>query len=115
MIIPKYLQRKGMSQEEMKRLEAFVASRRKRMESAPTFDTEAAATQAAVKLYRKDELTLPSVWKEPADIGTKHAVVEIDNREDALISGYEEEVDQQEIVDKAKTVRKADIDEIEEV
>lgn len=115
MIIPKYLQRPGMSKDDTKRLEAFVSSRRKRMKSAPTFDNESAATQAAVKLYRKDELTLPSVWKEPADIGTKLAVVEIDSREDAQVAGYEEKVDQQAIVDAAKGVRKSDIDDIEEV
>ena len=115
MIIPKYLQRPGMSKDDIKRLEAFVADRRKRMKDAPTFNTTAAAMQAAVAMWKKDNSSIPSVWKEPKDIGTKYAVVHIQDREDAAVAGYTEVFDQQTVVDKSRGVRKADIDEIEEV
>ena len=115
MKIPKVFQRKGMSTDEKKHLLAWIKSKRNMMQKEPTFDTEESAVKAAVAMLKKDKLSLPSVWKEPSDIGTKYAVVHTDNREKAYISGYTEVVGEQEIFDKANGIKRDHIDEIEEV
>lgn len=115
MIIPKHLQRQGMSEDRKKQLEAFVETRRKMLRAAPTFETQDAAQEAAVKMAKKNEYSFPSVWKEPEDIGTKYAVIHTELREDAYNAGYAEVVEEQVIFDKAKGVTRKSIDEIEEV
>ena len=111
MIIPKYLQRPNMTGEEKRRLAEWVETKRKKMRKAPTFDDEKAATKSAVQGFKQETVLMPSVWKEPRDIGEKYAVVEMGLREDAQISGYTETVDFQKIVDLADR----DVDEIDEV
>ena len=111
MIIPKYLQRPNMTESERKELETWIEQNRKAMRKAPTFQTVEEATKNAVQTYKETELSLPSVWKEPEDIGTNYAIVIRELREKALIGGYKKTVDVQEIVDIAL----GRIDEIEEV
>lgn len=111
MNIPKHLQRPGMSQERKTRLEKFVAAAREVVSKEPTFPTKPAAVSEAVKQAKANKLNLPSVWKEPADIGKKFAVVKHENREEAYNGGYTEVADTQEIVDRAL----GRIDDIEEV
>ena len=111
MIIPKYLQQPNMTGEEKRRLAEWVETKRKKMRKAPTFGDEKAATKSAVQGFKKKTALMPTVWKEPRDIGQKYAVVEMGLREDAQISGYTETVDFQKIVDLANR----DVDEIEEV
>ena len=111
MIIPKYLQRPGMTEDEKKGLVAWIENKRKKMKAAPVFDTEEKAIKGAVQTLKREELSCPSVWKEPEDVGKKYAVVVLDLRETAQISGYKETVDEQKIVD----IVKRRIDEIEEV
>lgn len=113
MKIPKVFQRKGMGTDEKKHLLAWIKSKRNMMQKDPTFDTEESAVEAAVAMLKKDSLSLPSVWKEPDDIGAKYAVVRNENRENAYISGYTEVVGKQEVFDKAN--KRDHIDEIEEV
>lgn len=108
MIIPKYLQRPGMTANEKKRLIAWIESKRVKMKEAPAYASEQEATRAAVKTLNRDKYSLPSVWKEPQDIGNKYAVVVSPLRETAQISGYTETVDQQKIFNYGS-------DEIEEV
>ena len=81
------------------------------MRKAPTHESEAEAAKAAVQGLKQGKIMMPTVWKEPRDIGQKYAVVEMGLREDAQISGYTETVDFQKIVD----ITNRDIDEIEEV
>ncbi len=111
MIIPKYLQRPNMTDEEKRRLAEWVETKREKMRKAPTFDDEKTATKSAVEGFKQETVLMPSVWKEPRDIGQKYAVVDMGLREDAQISGYTETVDFQKIVDLADR----DVDEIEEV
>lgn len=111
MIIPKYLQRPGMTADEKKRLVAWIESKREKMKKAPAFDTEEKAVKGAVQTLKREEYSNPSVWKEPQDVGRKYAVVVSELRETAQISGYTETVDQQRIFDIANR----NVDEIEEV
>ena len=115
MIIPKYLQRPGMSKDEIKNLDEFVLSRRKLMKDIPVFPTSEEAVKEAVKQVKKDDYTLASVYKEPKDIGTGYAVVLSDNYEDALVAGYTEVVDDQAICDIATGNKHKRIDNIKEV
>lgn len=115
MAIPKYLLWEGMSADDKKHLETFVESKLKKMRSAPTFPTAEAAKKKAVEDSKRNDLTFPSVWKEPADVGNKYIVVHTESREDAYTAGYTEVIDEQKIFDAAKGVRKSDIDHIEEV
>lgn len=110
MIIPKYLQRPGMTEDQKRKLIDWIETKREKMREAPTFETEDAATKAAVQELKRGKVLMPTVWKEPRDIGQKYAVVPMELREDAQISGYTETVEYQEIFDKANRV-----DEIEEV
>lgn len=110
MIIPKHLKRPGMTAEETNRMKKWITEKRKIMRKAPAFATVQEATDAAVRMAKKDEDSNPSVWKEPLDIGKKYAVVHFDDRENAYISGYTEVVDEQQVFDKANH-----IDEIKEV
>ena len=111
MIIPKYLQRPGMTEEEKRRMIAWIETKRKKMREAPTFETEDAATKAAVNDLQQKKTMMPTVWKEPEDIGKRYAVVSMELREAAQISGYTETVDPQKIYDIANR----GVDEIEEV
>lgn len=111
MIIPKYLQRPGMTADEKKRLVAWIESKREKMKKAPAFDTEEKAVKGAVQTLKREKYSNPSVWKEPQDMGKKYAVVVLGLRETAQISGYTETVDEQRIADIANRR----IDEIEEV
>lgn len=111
MIIPNYLQRPGMTEEERRRMIAWIKTKREKMREAPTFETESAATKAAVQDLKDEKVLLPTVWKEPEDIGQRYAVVPMELREAAQISGYTETVDSQKIFDIAKR----GVDEIEEV
>ena len=112
MIIPKYLQRPDMTADEKKKLIAWIKSKREKMKKAPVFDSEEKAVKGAVQTLKREELSCPSVWKEPQDMGTNYAVVVLGLREDAQISGYTETVDEQEIFDIANG---RGVDEIEEV
>ena len=68
--------------------------------------------QKAVQLAKEEEYSFPSVWKEPEDVGDKHAVVHTSIREKAQNAGYTEEINEQEIFNKANG---RGTDEIEEV
>lgn len=111
MIIPKYLQRPDMTKERKRHLIAWIETKREKMRQAPTFETEGAATKAAVNELQQKKTMMPTVWKEPEDIGQKYAVVSMELRETAQISGYTETVDAQKIFDIANR----GTDEIEEV
>lgn len=111
MIIPKHLQHPGMTADEKKRLVAWIESKREKMKKAPAFDTEEKAVKGAVQTLKREKYSNPSVWKEPQDLGRKYAVVVLDLRETAQISGYTETVDEQRIADIANRR----LDEIEEV
>lgn len=113
MIIPEYLQRPDMTADEKRRLVEWIKTKREKMRKAPAFEDESAATKAAVKALKAGTF-MPTVWKEPRDVGQKHVVVEMGLREDAQISGYTEVVDFQKIVGLADG-RVRDVDEIEEV
>lgn len=112
MVIPKYLQRPGMTADEKKRLISWIQKKREKMKEAPTFDTEDMAIRRAVQTLKREEDSNPTVWKEPQDVGRKYAVVVLALREDAGISGYTETVDFQRIFDIANG---RGVDEIEEV
>ena len=112
MIIPKYLQRPGMTADQKQKLITWIKRKRENMKKAPVFESEEKAIKGAVQTLKREELSCPSVWKEPQDIGEKYAVVVLGLREDAQISGYTETVNEQEIVDIAKG---RGVDEIEEV
>lgn len=112
MIIPKYLQRPNMTEDEKRRLIAWIKTKREKMRQAPTFDDEGTATKAAVRDLKQERVLMPTVWQEPRDIGQKYAVVAMGLREDAQISGYTETVDFQRIFDIANG---RGVDEIEEV
>lgn len=109
--IPKHLQWPNMTETDRKFIEVMVKRNRKRMKKEPTFKTKEEATKAAVQCHKKNELSFPSVWKEPDDIGDRFALVHHENRENAANGGYTEVVDRQEIVD----ISLGRIDEIEEV
>lgn len=111
MIIPKYLQYPGMTNEDKSRLEEWIKSNREIMKSAPAYPTEDKAKNRAVEMLKREEMSLPSVWREPRDVGRDYAVVDTPEREAAQISGYTETVDQQSIYNIAR----GDVDEIEEV
>jgi len=111
MIIPKYLQYPGMTNEDKSRLEEWIKSNREIMKSAPAYPTEDEAKNRAVEMLKREEMSLPSVWREPRDVGRDYAVVDTPEREAAQISGYTETVDQQSIYNIAR----GDVDEIEEV
>ena len=111
MIIPKYLQYPDMTEEEKRSLEEWIRSKREIMKSAPAYPTEDEAKNGAVEMLKREEQSLPSVWREPRDVGRDYAVVDVPKREAAQISGYTETVDQMSILDIAK----GDVDEIEEV
>ena len=115
MKIPKHLQWPGMTSDQKKRVVALVKEARKEMSNAPAFDTTDAAVEAAVALSKKEKFSGPSVWKEPQDIGTKHAVVHTEIREEAQNAGYTEEVNEQKIFDLAHGIKRAEADVIEEV
>lgn len=99
-----------------KKFEAMVKSRREKLKGAPAFDSVQTATKKAVATHKEDDLSIPSVWKEPRDVGKKYTVIKIAQREDAYISGYKEVVDQQEIHDisigRAGEHRYDDIEEV---
>lgn len=111
MIIPEYLRRDNMTDEEKRDLMSFVEDKRRIMRNAPAYPTEDQATDGAVEMLKADQLSLPSVWREPRDVGRDYAVVELSKREAAQVSGYTERVDQQKIFDIAK----GEVDNIEEV
>lgn len=89
----------------------WVESKRKIMRQSATFAELKEAVKAAVLMLKKDKLSMPTVWKEPKDIGKKHAVVHMKDRENAAISGYTQEVKAQAIFDIAN----GNVDQIEEV
>ena len=112
MKIPKHLAQSSLTDEQKKRVVAFVKECRNAMHKAPAFDTTDEAVEAAVQMAKKEEYSFPSVWKEPQDIGKKHAVVHNILREKAQNAGYTEEIDEQKIFDLANG---RGTDEIEEV
>lgn len=115
MKIPKHLARPGLTTEKKRSIANFVKERRKMLSQSPTFNTVEEATDEAVKMAKQEEYSFPSVWKEPQDIGTKHAVVKNDLREDAHNAGYTQVVDEQKIFDLANGIKRDETDEIEEV
>lgn len=112
MNIPEHLRRPDMTAERKKFLEEWVAAKREIMRGAPTFNTTEEATAEAIRLLKEDELTNPSVWKEPKDIGNKYAVIHSQDRENAYNCGYTEAVDTSRLYE---LMRGDEIDEIEEV
>ena len=111
MIIPKYLQRPNMTEDEKNRLIEWIQTQREKMKKAPTFENENEAIKAAAQDLKQEKVMMPSVWKEPRDIGQKYAVVPMELQEAAQISSYTETSDFQKIYDVANR----QIDEIEEV
>lgn len=114
MIVPKRFVQPGMTKEQKKKTGAWIKSKRKEMAAEPTFETQEEAVQAAAEIQRREQ-SLPTVWKEPQDIGNKYVVVHSENKENAYISGYTQVVGEQEIFDKARESTRKSIDEIEEV
>jgi len=102
MIIPKYLQRPDMTEERKRRLIAWIETKREKMREVPVFEEETEAVKAAVSDHRQKKTMMPTVWKEPEDIGQRYAVVPMELREAAQISGYTETADGQKIYDLAK-------------
>lgn len=115
MNIPKHLIKPGMTEARKKIVENFVKECRKELSKAPVFDTTDAAIEAAVQMAKKEEYSFPSVWKEPQDIGKRHAVVHKDIRESAHNAGYTQEIDDQEIFDLAHDRKDEDVEEIDEI
>ena len=115
MKIPAHLQHPGMTAEQKKRIEERVNECRKTLSQAPAFETTEEAIKGAVKMAKNEEYSFPSVWKEPQDVGKKHAVVHTKIREKAQNAGYTEEIDEQRIFDLANGVRRVREDVIEEV
>lgn len=112
MKIPKHLARPDLTEDQKKRVVGFIKECRKELSKAPAFDTTEEAVKEAVQMAKKEEYSIPSVWKEPKDVGEKHAVVHTALREKAYNAGYTEEIDQQKIFDLANG---RGTDEIEEV
>ncbi len=124
--IPKHLLYTGITPKGKKFAEEAVKESREVLRAAPTFSTADEAVRVAVAIYKEAEdrgdVALPSVWKEPSDIGSKYAVVDHELREDAYDAGYTEVADDQKIVDivlgrdsfNLDEVEKPDIDHIEE-
>ena len=113
MKIPNHLKHPGMTAEHKKRVVAFVKECRNVLSKAPAFDTTDEAVEAAVQMAKKEEYSLPSVWKEPQDVGTQHTVVHTALREKAQNAGYTEEVDEQQIFDLANGRGTDEIEEVE--
>jgi hypothetical protein len=63
MIIPKYLQYPDMTEEEKRSLEEWIRSKREIMKSAPAYPTEDEAKNGAVEMLKREEQSLPSVWR----------------------------------------------------
>ena len=109
MKIPKHL---GFSKtdERKKQVVAFVKECRKALSNAPAFDTTDEAVEAAVQMVKKEDQSLPSVWKEPQDLGTKHTVVHASLREKAYNAGYTLEISTQKIFDIAFDINRDEVD-----
>ena len=114
MNIPKHLQRPDMTDERRKFIEEGVTRCRKAMSKVPAFETVQEATDRAVEMVRAEKYSFPSVWKEPQDVGKKHAVVRGELREKAYNAGYTEEINERRIGQLALGI-KDEPDEIEEV
>lgn len=114
MKIPKHLGQPGMTAERKKFVVAHVKECRKALSKAPAFDTTQAAIDRAVEMVKSEEYSFPSVWKEPQDVGKKHAVVRGDLREKAYNAGYTEEITERRIGRLALGLQDDD-EEIEEV
>lgn len=110
MVIPAHLDYPDMTPAHKELVVAFVKENRKAMRKVPAFDTTDAAVEAAVQMAKKEKFSNPSVWKEPADIGTKYIVVHNDLREKAQNAGYIEEVNQQKIHDLTHGIKRAESD-----
>lgn len=115
MKIPEHLKQPGMTPEQKKRVAAIVNKCRKELRKAPAFENTTEATKAAVQMAKEDQYSFPSVWKEPEDVGEKHAVVHTQLREKAQNAGYTEEVDEQKIFDMANGRGEDNIEEVEDV
>lgn len=115
MNIPKHLQHPDMTDERRKFIEERVNECRNRMSKVPAFATTKEAIARSVEMTHAEQYSFPSVWKEPKDIGTKHAVVHRALREKAYNAGYTEEVNEQRIFDLANGIKRDEPDEIEEV
>ena len=113
MKVPKHLARPGITAGQKKHVVALVKASRSVMSKAPTFSTVEKAIEEAVKMAKREKLSLPSVWKEPQDIGNKHTVVHTDYIEDAYNAGYTEEVGKQKIFDLANGRGTDEIEEVE--
>lgn len=99
MEIPKHLLLPDMPEEHRIRVVAYVKACRKALNDSPSFDTIDAAVEAAIKMENAEKYSIPSVWKQPQDMGTKYTVVHVSLREKAQNAGYIEEVDEQAIAD----------------
>lgn len=84
-----------------KRFEEWVRSKREKVQREPTFDSVQAAANKAVSMKKQEPLSIPSVWKEPRDMGKRYTVVRIEHRENAYVAGYKEVISEQEIHDMA--------------
>lgn len=85
--------------ERRKDFEEWVRSKREKLRKEPAFDSVQEAVKKAVDMDKKEPLNLPSVWKEPRDVGKRYAVIRNERLEDAYIAGYKEVVGAQEIRD----------------
>jgi len=101
--------------EDRKEFEEWVRAKRATLNRSPAFHGITEAARKAVEMYRKDEESIPSVWKEPKDMGQRFTVVHHDLRENAYIAGYKEVLDSQKIYDLKKGRTDERIQNIKEV
>ena len=80
---------------------------KERLGKAKTFNDLQTAKKAGMKINQADNDELVSVWKAPANMGGKYALIPTEDREIAFRMGYEIEVEDYDLKDQ--------IDEIKEV
>lgn len=115
MIIPKYLQQPDMRKDDIARLEKMVLKKRDMLRDLPAYDTPKEAINEAIRIYKKEKDSLPTVWKQAEDMGVKYVVVDFKNRENALMAGYSEKTGEKEIHDLATGNLNRGVQEIEEL
>lgn len=115
MIIPKHLQRPDMPKEVADRLENMVLEKRKMLRDLPAYDTPKEAINEAVRAFKKNRDSWPTVWRQPDDMGVKYTVVDFSNRENAMMAGYTERTGEMEIFNMATKNSDRGVQEIEEL
>lgn len=78
-----------------------------RLKKVKTFEDLQTAKKAGIKINQADNDKLVSIWKAPANMGGKYALIPTEDREIAFRMGYKIVVDDYDLKDQ--------IDEIKEV